>query len=74
MPDLADLMDELKRSEVAREAMAHLESALSHRSTEERGAFWRAVDLYYFSRKAPPEPTGSPVLAAEGSAAPVGAQ
>lgn len=55
MPDLADLMDELKRSDLAREAMNHLEMALARRSTEERGAFWRAVDLYYFSRKAPPE-------------------
>jgi hypothetical protein len=56
MPDLADLIDELKRSDLAREAMDLLETALARRSTEERGAFWRAVDLYYFSRKAPPEP------------------
>jgi len=49
-------MDELQGSEIAREAMAHLEAALAHRSDAERGAFWRAVDLYYFSRKAPPEP------------------
>jgi hypothetical protein len=74
MPDIADLMDELKRSEVAREAMAHLELALSHRSTEERGAFWRAVDLYYFSRKAPPEPTAAPVLTSGLSGIPAGAQ
>ena len=61
MPDLSELMGELQRSEIAREAMAHLEAALAHRSDAERGAFWRAVDLYYFSRKAPPEP----VLAAD---------
>lgn len=64
MPDLSDLMDELQRSDLAREAMAHLEAALAHRSDAERGAFWRAVDLYYFSRKAPPEP----VLAADEAA------
>ncbi|GJD34745.1 hypothetical protein [Methylobacterium aerolatum] len=56
MSDLTDLMDELKRSDIARDAMDLLESALQRRSIEERGAFWRAVDLYYFSRKAPPEP------------------
>lgn len=61
MTNLSELMDELHRNEVAREAMAHLEAALSRRSDDERGAFWRAVDLYYFSRKAPPEP----VLAAD---------
>lgn len=59
MPDLSDLMAELQRSEIAREAMAHLEEALAHRSDAERGAFWRAVDLYYFSRKAPPEPVAA---------------
>lgn len=67
MTNLSELMDELQRSEIAREAMAHLEAALSHRSDDERGAFWRAVDLYYFSRKAPPEP----VLAADQAAAPL---
>ena len=67
MTNLSELMDELQRSEVAREAMAHLEAALSHRSDDERCAFWRAVDLYYFSRKAPPEP----VLAAGEAAAPL---
>ena len=55
MPDLADLMDELKRSDIARDAMDLLESALERRTIEERGAFWHAVDLYYFSRKAPPQ-------------------
>ena len=67
MPDLSDLMAELQGSEIAREAMAHLEAALAHRSDAERGAFWRAVDLYYFSRKAPPEP----VIAAEEAASPL---
>lgn len=56
MSDLTDLEDELKRSEIARDAMNLLEMALARRSSEEQGAFWRAVDLYYFSRKAPPEP------------------
>ncbi len=63
MSDLTDLMDELKRSEIARDAMNLLEMALARRSNEEQGAFWRAVDLYYFSRKAPPESVG---LQAEG--------
>ena len=74
MPNLADLMAELKRSELSKEAMVQLESALAHRSTEERGAVWRAVDLYYFSRKAPPEPTGSGEIDGDVSAAPAGAQ
>lgn len=56
MKDLAGLMEELERSEIARDAMAMLQAALAPRSDEEKGAFWRAVDLYYFSRKAPPEP------------------
>jgi hypothetical protein len=64
MSDLTDLMDELKRSDLAREAMDMLETALSHRTDEEQGAFWRAVDLYYFSRKAPPEATAPPAGAA----------
>lgn len=59
MNDLAGLMDELKRSDIAREAMEMLEAALARRSSEEQGAFWRAVDLYYFSRKAPPEPVAA---------------
>lgn len=59
MPALADLMEELKRSDIARDAMDLLESALERRTTEEQGAFWRAVDLYYFSRKAPSEPQGA---------------
>jgi hypothetical protein len=58
MSNLTDLMDELKRSDLARDAMDLLETALARRSNEEQGAFWRAVDLYYFSRKAPPEATG----------------
>lgn len=55
MLHLAGLLDELERSEPARAAMAILESALARRSVEEQTAFWRAVDLYYVSRKAPPE-------------------
>jgi hypothetical protein len=37
--------------------MTILESSLARRSVEEQGAFWRAIDLYYVSRKAPPEAT-----------------
>ncbi|MCJ2122276.1 hypothetical protein [Methylobacterium sp. J-077] len=55
MLHLAGLLDELERSEPARAAMAILESALARRSVEEQTAFWRAIDLYYVSRKAPPE-------------------
>jgi hypothetical protein len=55
MLHLADLLEELERSEPARAAMSILESALARRSAEEQGAFWRAVDIYYVSRKAPPE-------------------
>jgi hypothetical protein len=35
--------------------MTILENSLARRSVEEQGAFWRAIDLYYVSRKAPPE-------------------
>lgn len=59
MTKLADLMDELRSSDLAREALDQLEQALARRTTEEQGAFWRAVDLYYFSRKAPPEPVAA---------------
>ncbi|MDP4025714.1 hypothetical protein Q8W71_24060 [Methylobacterium sp. NEAU 140] len=65
MLHLAGLLDELERSEPARAAMTMLESALARRSTEEQGAFWHAVDLYYVSRKAPPETTVPAVDAAE---------
>jgi len=66
MLHLAGLFDELERSEPAQAAMAILEGSLSRRSTEEQGAFWRAVDIYYVSRKAPPEatPAMTPELAA----------
>ncbi|WP_267426718.1 hypothetical protein [Methylobacterium sp. GC_Met_2] len=57
MQHLAGLLDELERSEPARAAMAILEGSLSRRSEQEQGAFWRAVDIYYISRKAPPEAT-----------------
>jgi len=64
MLHLAGLLDELERSEPARAAMVILESALARRSVEEQTAFWRAVDLYYVSRKAPPEPTPAMLAAA----------
>ena len=64
MLHLAGLLDELERSEPARAAMAILESALARRSVEEQTAFWRAVDLYYVSRKAPPEPAAGMLGAA----------
>ncbi|MCJ2094415.1 hypothetical protein MKK67_18225 [Methylobacterium sp. J-072] len=64
MLHLAGLLDELERSEPARAAMAILESALARRSVDEQTAFWRAVDLYYVSRKAPPEETATGVLGA----------
>ena len=57
MLHLTGLLEELERSEPARAAMALLEGSLARRSPEEQGAFWRAVDIYYVSRKAPPEPT-----------------
>ncbi|WP_457104544.1 hypothetical protein [Methylobacterium sp. P5_C11] len=56
MLHLADLLEELERSAPARAAMSILEASLARRSAEEQGAFWRAVDIYYVSRKAPPEP------------------
>ncbi|SDA22066.1 hypothetical protein SAMN02799622_02837 [Methylobacterium sp. UNC378MF] len=55
MLHLAGLLEELERSEPARAAMSILEKSLARRSMEEQGAFWRAVDIYYVSRKAPPE-------------------
>ena len=64
MLHLAGLLDELERSEPARAAMAILESALARRSVDEQTAFWRADDLYYVSRKAPPEETAAGVLGA----------
>ena len=59
MVHLAGLLEELDRSEPARAAMSLLEKSLARRSTEEQGAFWRAIDLYYVSRKAPPEATAT---------------
>lgn len=58
---LASLLDEVKRNEAAEAAMAVLQAALERRSSDEQGAFWHAVGLYYVSRKAPTETT----LAAE---------
>lgn len=71
MPHLAGLLDELERSEPARAAMALLEDSLARRSVEERSEFWHAVDLYYFARKAPPEPmqAAGPVTAGTAFAA-----
>jgi len=69
MLHLAGLLEELERSEPARAAMAILEGSLSRRSTEEQGAFWRAVDIYYVSRKAPPEATQAIEVAPEFAAA-----
>ena len=60
MPHLADLTDELARSEPARSAMALLEGVLARRTVEEQGAFWHAIDLAYISRKAPPEAVSRP--------------
>ncbi|WP_430912004.1 hypothetical protein [Methylobacterium sp. sgz302541] len=60
---LASLIDEVKCNEAAEAAMAVLQAALERRTSEEQGAFWHAVGLYYVSRKAPPETT-----AAKGSA------
>ena len=70
MPHLAGLLDELERSEPARAAMSILEQSLARRSVEEQGAFWRAIDLYYVSRKAPPEATAAGQLAPELAAVP----
>ena len=64
MPHLSGLREELERSEPARAAMSMLETSLAGRSVEEQGAFWRAIDLYYVSRKAPPEPSAAGPLAA----------
>ena len=65
MLHLAGLLEELERSEPARAAMAILEGSLARRSAEEQGAFWRAIDLYYVSRKAPPETTQAAEAAPE---------
>ena len=64
MPHLAGLLDELERSEPARAAMSILETSLARRSVEEQSAFWRAINLYYVSRKAPPETTVPAVVVA----------
>lgn len=50
---LTGLVDELRRNAPAQEAMDVIETALARRTSEEQSAFWRAVDLYYVSRKAP---------------------
>lgn len=64
MLHLAGLLEELERSEPARAAMSILEQSLARRSVEEQGAFWRAVDIYYVSRKAPPEAVEAATFAA----------
>ena len=60
MLHLSGLFDELERSVPAQAAMALLESALARRSGEEQRDFWRAIEIYYVSRKAPPEMTAAP--------------
>ena len=63
MLHLSGLFDELERSAPAQAAMALLESALARRSGEEQRDFWRAIEIYYVSRKAPPEMTLAPASA-----------
>ena len=58
MDVLASLIDEVKRNEAAEAAMTVLQAALERRSSEEQGAFWHAIGLYYVFRKAPPESSG----------------
>lgn len=57
------LFDELERSAPAQAAMALMESALARRSVEQRRDFWRAIEIYYVSRKAPPAMTATPAEA-----------
>ena len=62
------LFDELERSAPAQAAMALMECALARRSVEQRRDFWRAIEISYVSRKAPPETTATAtqaVVAAE---------
>ncbi|GJE58228.1 hypothetical protein [Methylobacterium trifolii] len=72
MLPLASLLDELERNLPARAAMTLLERSLSRRTVEEQTAFWRAIDLYYVSRKAPGEadPQPAPVGPATDAAIP----
>lgn len=53
MLTFASLLQEVQGNGPAREAMSLLATALSRRTSDEQGAFWRAIDLYYVSRKAP---------------------
>ena len=57
----AGLFDELERSAPAQAAMALLERALARRSGVEQREFWRAIEIYYVSRKAPPGLTAAPI-------------
>lgn len=41
------------------EALDRIEAVLARLSPAEQDAFWRAVDLYYVSRKAPGEETAA---------------
>ena len=68
MLHLSGLFDELERSAPAQAAMALLENALARRSGEEQRDFWRAIEIYYVSRKAPPEM----IAASAGTAVPPG--
>ncbi|TXM64985.1 hypothetical protein FV222_10410 [Methylobacterium sp. WL103] len=61
MLTFASLLREVEANAPAREAMSLLDTALARRTSDEQGAFWRAIDIYYVSRKAPgaeakPEP------------------
>ena len=60
MLTFASLLREVEANGPAREAMSLLGAALARRTTDEQGAFWRAIDLYYVSRKAPGAETACP--------------
>ncbi|MCJ2008529.1 hypothetical protein MKK70_14730 [Methylobacterium sp. E-041] len=53
MLTFASLLEDVKGNAPARAAMSLLDAALARRTSDEQGAFWRAIDLYYVSRKAP---------------------
>ncbi|GBU17305.1 MULTISPECIES: hypothetical protein [Methylobacterium] len=66
MQVLATLVDELKHNEAAQAAMDVIASSLERRTEEEQGAFWKAVGLYYLSRKHPGA-EAKPAAEAEGA-------
>jgi hypothetical protein len=53
MFNLANLLQELQGNEAASAAMDRMATTLSRRTSEEQGAFWHAVGLYYMTRKHP---------------------